>query len=97
MKLRFAPRGAENIAAIADYVSVRNRAAARHVRNILYDSLQNLILFPHVGRPQQMKGAGKLVTHKYKYLIYYTVDEGADEIEILNVKHPAQKREHEDF
>ncbi|MBV9198631.1 MAG: type II toxin-antitoxin system RelE/ParE family toxin, partial [Alphaproteobacteria bacterium] len=32
----------------------------------------------------------------YNYLIYYTVDDKADEIVILNVKHPAQKREHGD-
>jgi toxin ParE1/3/4 len=38
----------------------------------------------------------KLVTRKYAYLIYYTVDEAAEEIVILNVKHPAQEREHSD-
>jgi toxin ParE1/3/4 len=36
------------------------------------------------------------VTPKYAYLIYYMVDEAADEIIILNIKHPAQKREHDD-
>jgi len=38
----------------------------------------------------------KLVTRKYTYLVYYTVDEAAQEIVILNVKHPAQGREHSD-
>jgi hypothetical protein len=37
-----------------------------------------------------------LLTRKYVYLVYYTVDESADEIVILNIKHPARRREHED-
>ena len=58
--------------------------------------LQNLLLFPHVGRKQKAEGVRKFVTRKYAYLIYYTVDEAAEEIVILNVKHPARRREHED-
>jgi toxin ParE1/3/4 len=38
----------------------------------------------------------KFVTRKCAYLVYYTVDDAAEEIIILNVKHPAQFREHED-
>jgi plasmid stabilization system protein ParE len=53
-------------------------------------------LFPYIGRAQQTKGVRKFVTRKYPYLVYYTVDEAAGEIVILNVKHPAQKREHEE-
>jgi hypothetical protein len=29
-------------------------------------------------------------------LVYYLVDDALEEIVILNVKHPARKREHED-
>lgn len=96
MKLRFTPRATENIAAIADYLRAHNPSAAHQVRVVLYESLQNLILFPQVGRPQNAAGVRKLVTRKYSYLVYYTVDEAAEEIVILNVKHPSQEREHSD-
>lgn len=96
MKLRFTPRAVENIAAIADYIRELNPAASERVRAAIYESLQDLILFPHVGRPQQTGGVRKLVTRRYAYLVYYTVDDAEDEIIILNVKHPAQRREHED-
>ena len=36
------------------------------------------------------------MTPKFAYLIYYTVDEVAAELVILNVKHPARRREHSD-
>ena len=96
MKLRFTPRAVENIAAIADYIRERNPAASQRVRAAIYESLQDLILFPHVGRPQQTEGVRKFVTRKYAYLVYYVVDDVAEEIIILSIKHPAQRREHED-
>jgi hypothetical protein len=40
--------------------------------------LQNLILFPHVGKLQKAEGVRKIVTRKYPYLIYYMVDEFAE-------------------
>ena len=96
MKLRFTPRALDNIAHIADYLRPRNPPAAERVRDEIYDGLQSLILFPRVGRLQQTEGVRKLVTRRFGYLIYYTVDFAAAEIIVLSVKHPAQKREHDD-
>jgi plasmid stabilization system protein ParE len=53
-------------------------------------------LFPQVGRLQQTKGVRKFVTRRYAYLIYYMVDSVVGEIVVLSIKHPAQKREHDD-
>jgi len=38
----------------------------------------------------------KLVTRRYPYLVYYRLDEAAEEIIILAIQHPAREREHED-
>jgi plasmid stabilization system protein ParE len=96
MKLRFTPRAIANIVEIADYIHAHNPAAAERVRGAIYQSLQNLILFPRVGRRQSTEGVRKIVTRKYGYLVYYTVDETAGEVIIVNVKHPAQRRDHTD-
>lgn len=96
MKLRLTPRALQDIAEIADYIRARNPAAARRVWTAVYDSLRTLIRFPFLGRPQTVAGVRKLVTKSYPYLVYYTVDEGAAEIVILNVKHPARERLHVD-
>jgi toxin ParE1/3/4 len=95
MKLRFTIRALEEVAAIADYIRTRNPAAAERVRSAIYEGLQTVLLFPHVGRRQQTEGVRKFVTRRYAYLIYYIVDDAAEEIIILNVKHSAQEREHE--
>jgi plasmid stabilization system protein ParE len=59
--------------------------------------LKNLLLFPNVGRLQTTEGVRKLVTRKYSYLIYYTVDQAAEEIVVLSVKHGARERDHSDL
>ena len=96
MKLRFTPRAIQDIAAIADHIRAENPAAAQRVRAAIYKSLQDLILFPYIGRRQKAEHVRKLVTRRYPYLVYYTVNSDAEEIVILNVKHPARERRHED-
>jgi toxin ParE1/3/4 len=96
MKLRFTPRAIADLTAIGDYIHAQNPAAARRVRATIIDSLQTLTLFPHIGRKQKVESVRQLVTRKYAYLVYYTVDEATEEIVILDVKHPASRREHED-
>ena len=96
MKLRFTPRATEDLAEIADYLLEHSPQAALRVRTAILESLQNLILFPYVGRQQKAEGVRKLVTRHYPYLVYYTTDEEVEEIVILTIRHPARDREHSD-
>jgi toxin ParE1/3/4 len=96
MKLRFSPQPIQDLIHIADYIRERNPAASLRVRAAILDSLQNLILFPEIGRRQSVEGVRKLVTRNYPYLVYYTVDSAAEEIIILSIQHPARERKHED-
>jgi len=96
MKLRFTRRAAQDLADIADYIRERNPQAALRVRAAILESLQNLVLFPQVGRQQKVEGVRKLVTRRYPYLVYYTADESAEEIIIITIQHPAREREHSD-
>jgi toxin ParE1/3/4 len=94
MKLRFTPRATENLAEIADYLRAHNPAAAQRARAAIYRSLQHLISFPRIGRRQSVQNVRKLITRRYRYLVYYMIDVDQDEIVILSVKHPAQRRLH---
>ena len=66
------------------------------VRDAILQSLQNLSLFPELGRKQEEEGVRKMVTRRYSYRIYYMTDEAADEIIILAIRHPARRPEHTD-
>jgi plasmid stabilization system protein ParE len=92
----FTPRAARDRGAIADYVREKNPAAALRVRAAILESLQNLVLFPQVGRLQKVEDVRKLVTRRYPYLVHYTIDETAEEIIVITIQHPAREREHSD-
>jgi toxin ParE1/3/4 len=96
VKLRFTPRAMRDIAEIAEHLYTRNPSAALAVRDAILCSLQNLTLFPAIGRLQNVEGVRKLVTPKYRYLVYYMIDEEAEEIVILTVRHSARSREYRD-
>ena len=66
------------------------------MRAAIFEALQSLILFPRIGRQQKVEGVRKLVTRRYRYLVYYTADDEAKEIIILAIQHPAREREHSD-
>ena len=62
MKLRFTRRALENISDVAAYVREHNPAAALRVQSDIYDTLQNLLIFPRAGRRQSARTVRKLVT-----------------------------------
>ena len=97
MKLRFTPRAAENITEVADYLYARNPAAAERVRSAIYERDTEPDPIPRAGRSQHIPNVRRIVTKKYSYLIYYAVDDAAEEIVILNVKHPSREREYTDL
>ena len=96
MKLRFTPRATEDLAGIADYIRQHSPGGALRVRAAILQSLGNLASFPGIGRRQTTPGVRKLVSRRYPYLVYYTVDEEADEVVILTIRHPARDRDFED-
>jgi toxin ParE1/3/4 len=72
MRLRFTQRATENLAAIAGYIRAHNPEAAKRVRASIYESPQNLILFPFAGRRQKTEGVQKLATRKYLFTLSTT-------------------------
>jgi toxin ParE1/3/4 len=92
--LRFTPTAISELTAIADHIRQRNPAAAARVRSSILKSLDNLTVFPRIGRKQSIPGVRKLVTRRYSYLVYYRVDIDAGEVVVLNIRHPARKRKY---
>jgi toxin ParE1/3/4 len=96
MKLRFTPRATQDLLDIAEYIRERNPNASLRVRAAIFDSLQDLVLFPEAGRRQTIEDVRKFIIRRYSYLIYYVLDRSVDEIVILTIQHSAREREYED-
>lgn len=97
MRLRFTPRATRDLAEIAEYIHQHNPNAAQRVRTAILESLQDLVIFPELGRRQTVEGIRKLITRKYPYLVYYRLDRTNEEIVVLAIRHQARRREYEDL
>ena len=92
MKLRFTPRAVQDLTDLAAYIREKNPQAALRVRAAILESLRQLVSFPNVGRRQRVGNVRRLVTRRYRYLVYYIVDDAAEEIVIVTIQHPARER-----
>ena len=97
MKLCYTPRAIADLEAIADHLKPLTPRGAQNVRQAILETLQNLIDFPRIGRPQTINGVRKLGTRKYPYLVFYTADETAEEIIILSIQHTSRESEFADL
>jgi toxin ParE1/3/4 len=92
MKLRFTPRATQDLAAIGAYIRERNPQGAAQVRAAILKSVQMPTQYPRAGRAQSVEGVRKIVTRRYSYIFYYSVDEAAQEIVIISVRHPSRQQ-----
>ena len=93
MKVLFARRAQQDLDAIVAYVRSHNPAAGRRVGESILNAVRNLATSPRAGRAQSISGLRKLVTRRYRYFIYYLVDDDADEVIIVAILHPARSRD----
>jgi toxin ParE1/3/4 len=92
VRLLYAPRAIEDLTEIADYLVPRSPIGAERVRAAILVTLQTVIDLPHAGRLQTTDGVRKIVVRRYPYLVYYRIDEEAEEIVVLTVQHSARRR-----
>ncbi len=97
MRLRFTPRATQDLAEIGDYIRASNPRAAVRVRAAILETLRMLTRFPRAGRAQTVDGVRKIVTRRYAYIVYYSVDDAAQEIIINTILHPARERPYSDL
>ena len=96
MKIVYSPRAVADLRSISAYLRPRSPQGAKRVRAAILSTITQLVTFPRLGTPQTTPTVYKLLTRRYGYLIYYTVDGDADAIYIITIRHPSQQREFED-
>jgi plasmid stabilization system protein ParE len=92
VKLRFTPRATADLTTIADFIRRESPRGAGRVRASILQSLELLLDFPRMGRRQATPGVRKFVARRYEYVIYYSIDIAVDELIVLSIRHPAQRR-----
>lgn len=79
-----------DLIAIRGYIELNSRIAAHHTVIAILRSLEQLSVFPRIGRKGRAKGTFELVVRKPPYIVVYRVN--ADSIEIVAIFHLARRR-----
>ena len=90
MRLRLTLQAEADVDHIAAYIHARNPAAARNVEAELKAAFRLIQTNPYVGR-ETRRGVRRFVLPRYPYLIFYSVNEVADEVSVFSVRHGARR------
>jgi toxin ParE1/3/4 len=92
MRVRWSETALAEIEDIFSYIYDRNRSAAAAVVERIEGLTALLGEFPFVGHLTDEENVRVLSVVRYPFLIFYAVDDLANEIVILHVRHTAQQR-----
>jgi len=90
MKVVYAARARQDIAAIYDYVALRNARAAQAVEDAIRDTCEALADFPFAAPATDEPGVRRVPLVRYPYAIFYRVDPDRQRVEIARVIHAAR-------
>ena len=85
-RVRWTTEAADQLAAAVRRIQEDNPTAARNVAQTVLDRIEQLLDFPGMGRPGEVKGTRELVSPPYVVVYRYT----QETIEILHIWHGAQ-------
>jgi toxin ParE1/3/4 len=92
MKVRWSETALAQLDDIFLYIYERNRSAALAVAKRIEDLAALLGEFPLVGHLTDEAEVRILPVVRYPFLIFYAIDNAADEVVILHVRHTVQDR-----
>ena len=90
MKVRFSSRALVELERILDHIESQSPTAARRVSARIKKAIERIGRFPYSSRPTSKPEVHVLPLVRYPYLIFYRVDEAAQEVHILRVRHDAR-------
>jgi plasmid stabilization system protein ParE len=96
MRVVFTEEAILSVRNIQSYLRSRNPTAAIAIGRAIRKSAEMLGEFPGLGRRQSRAGIRKLVIPRYGYLIYFKVYAEDEEVRILFIQHPKQRRKYRD-
>jgi toxin ParE1/3/4 len=91
MKLKWTHQAFGDRDATMDHIAKDNVVAALEIDERIAAAVDNLLLFPQMGRLGRVIGTRELVVAKSDFIVAYRLDEGRGDIVILRVIHGAQR------
>lgn len=89
MQILWAPRARQQLMDIATYIAMDNERAAERVVQRIQDAVENLRIYPAMGRAGRIGGTRELVISGVPYVVVYTVAGGT--LQVAAVIHTARQ------
>lgn len=80
----------EQLDEIYSYLEDQNPRTALRVKARIRRAVERLATFPYSSRETELPGVRVLGVTRYPYLVFYSVDEHAEEVRVLRVRHMAR-------
>lgn len=90
MKLRFTARALADLADIESYLRIRNPSAAERVGVAVRHATEVISAHPYAGQALR-RGVRRYPVSRYPYLVFYEVDEMAEEVRIVTIRHASRR------
>ena len=95
MKIRYRPTALVQLDNIFSYITVHSQPSAHRVIARIKGSIDRLADFPYSGRASEIADIRELPIVRYPYIVFYAVDELADEVLVLRIRHASQDPAHD--
>jgi len=93
MRLVFDDRALADLEGIYNWIAADSPKAALAVVERLFESVEHLATFPHMGHAGRDEGTFEWVVPRLPYIVVYEIGHGPDEIVVVAVVHGAQDRD----
>jgi toxin ParE1/3/4 len=90
VRVRYSNKALTQLDDILSHIGAHSPSGAKRVQMRIKLSIDRLTDFPYSGRETDRPGIRLLSVTNYPYLIFYTVDAAAEEVQVLRIRHGAR-------
>jgi toxin ParE1/3/4 len=94
VKIVYSRKALTQIDQIYSYIEAHDPVAAIKVKRRIKRSIDRLAHHPYSARPSDRTGVRVLTVSRCPYIVFYSVNELAQQVRILRVRHTAQNPAH---
>jgi toxin ParE1/3/4 len=91
MRVYLSPRATRDLISIFLYLDARSKRGARNVMRSIRQSVRLIGEHPHAWQATDIHGTRVKSVQQYPFKIFYRILEDRDEVEILHIRHGAQR------
>ena len=92
MKVRWSDNATSELENIFAFIRDQSPRSAGTVARRIIDRAESLAHFPLKGKDDKPTGMRRLAVVNYPYVIFYRINDAANEVQIVSVRHTARKQ-----